>query len=198
MTWLSYDLTELWLDWLSYDLTELWLDWAIELRSHSYIGSFSTKLPLIITTYFIFYIRDSILHMYHISYVIQHITVFVVWYMILYMKYVWNTIYDIYDIISKNYMLFVVCVIYYVLLTMYDISSILYHISFAICHLHYVICNILLTRIYYLQFLWSVFSKSRKPFCTIGNSGPAPVRFFPGPFRMPKPVYCILSYSCIF
>ena len=52
MTWLSYDLTELWLDWamtwLSYYLTELWLDWAIELRSHSYIGSFSTKLPLII------------------------------------------------------------------------------------------------------------------------------------------------------
>ena len=51
MTWLSYDLTELLLDWamtwLSYYLTELWLDWAIELRSHSYIGSFSTKLPLI-------------------------------------------------------------------------------------------------------------------------------------------------------
>ena len=58
ITWLSYDLTELLLDgamtwlsyynWLSYYLTELWLDWAIELRSHSYIGSFSTKLPLII------------------------------------------------------------------------------------------------------------------------------------------------------
>ena len=62
MTWLSYDLTELWLDWaitwLSYDLTELWLDWAMTwlsyyltelwLRSHSYIGSFSSKLPLII------------------------------------------------------------------------------------------------------------------------------------------------------
>ena len=51
ITWLSYDLTELLLDWamtwLSYDLTELWLDWAIELRSHSYIGRFSTKLPLI-------------------------------------------------------------------------------------------------------------------------------------------------------
>ena len=52
MTWLSYYLTELLLDWamtwLSYYLTELWLDWAIELRSHSYIGSFSTKLPLTI------------------------------------------------------------------------------------------------------------------------------------------------------
>ena len=33
ITWLSYDLTELWLDWavtwLSCDLTELWLDWAV-------------------------------------------------------------------------------------------------------------------------------------------------------------------------
>ena len=54
MTWLSYDLLSyaLLLDWaitwLHYYLTELWLDWAIELRSHSYIGSFSTKLPLII------------------------------------------------------------------------------------------------------------------------------------------------------
>ena len=67
MTWLSYDLTELWLDWaitwLSYDLTELWLDWAITwlsyyltelwLRSHSYIGSFSSKLPLISNTVYI-------------------------------------------------------------------------------------------------------------------------------------------------
>ena len=38
MTWLSYDLTELWLDWamtwLSYDLTELWLDWAITWLSY--------------------------------------------------------------------------------------------------------------------------------------------------------------------
>ena len=45
ITWLSYYLTELLLD-MSYDLTELWLDCAIELRSHSYIGSFSTRLPL--------------------------------------------------------------------------------------------------------------------------------------------------------
>ena len=76
MTWLSYYLTELWLDWAmaGYDLTELWLDWAMTwlsydltellldwamtwlsydltelwLRSHSYIRSFSTKLPLTI------------------------------------------------------------------------------------------------------------------------------------------------------
>ena len=55
VTWLSCDLTELWLElwldwavtWLSCDLTELWRGWAITLRSCSYIGSFSTKLPLI-------------------------------------------------------------------------------------------------------------------------------------------------------
>ena len=38
MTWLSYDLTELWLDWamtwLSYDLTELLLDWAMTWLSY--------------------------------------------------------------------------------------------------------------------------------------------------------------------
>ena len=57
ITWLNYYLTELWLnyylterwldwDWTSYDL-RLWRGWAITLRSCSYIGSFSTKLPLI-------------------------------------------------------------------------------------------------------------------------------------------------------
>ena len=49
VTWLSCDLTELWLDWAVTWLSvtcELWLDWAITLRSCSYIGSFSTKLPL--------------------------------------------------------------------------------------------------------------------------------------------------------
>ena len=75
--WLSYYLTELWLDWaitglsyyltellldwattwLSFALTELLLDWAIELRSHSYIGSFSAKLPLIMIHYILLVTR---------------------------------------------------------------------------------------------------------------------------------------------